>query len=245
MRTLQLFAALAVAPILALAQDPPVPAPGQAAIDRLQTVLPPEIAEQVIQLVTDATNRGLPGQSVALRALEGVARTRSGEAALAAARELVESLAASRDALQASGATADASEIVAGATAMQLGVSGEDVSALASHAPSGRTLAVPLAVLGALVNRGLPSDDALAAVLARLEAGAGDAHLVEMPGAAGQLLANGRSASEVGLALASGAAGFGVPPAGVPGGVPTNIGIPQPPVPTPPSPPQPPAPPRP
>lgn len=236
MRMVRLLTAVILAPSLALAQVPPAPAPGQAAaIERLNEVLPPDIAADVIQIVTDATNRGLPGQAVALRALEGVAKTRSGEAAREAARALVETLAASRDALQAGGRSGDDSEIVAGATAMELGVSGAAVSELAKSAPSGRSLAVPLAVLGALVGRDLPADNALAAVRERLAARVSDAQLVEMPGEAGRLLAEGMKPSEVGLTLASGKAGFAVPPYGAPSGVPTNTGRsgdrPQPPTP--------------
>lgn len=239
MRMLRFLAALILAPRLALAQAPPGPAPGQAtAIERLQAVLPPDIAADVIQLVTDATNRGLPGEAVALRALEGVTKTRSGDAAREAARALVEHLAASRDALRTGGRGGDASEIVAGATAMELGVSGADISAIAKETPSGRSLTVPLAVLGALVGRGLPADDAVAAVQQRLAARVTDGELVEMPGEAGRLLAEGMRPTEVGLALASGKAGFAVPPYGAPSGVPTNTGRPA-------DRPQPPTPPRP
>jgi len=87
----------------------------------------------------------------------------------------------------------------------------------ASLAPSGRSLAVPLAVIGALVNRGLASDGALQAVLDRLTARASDADLVEMPGEAGRLLAAGYKPSDVGRALSA---------AGRPSGVPANGGRP-------------------
>ncbi|HXF96785.1 MAG TPA: hypothetical protein VNI61_11860 [Gemmatimonadales bacterium] len=220
--------ALLVAPGIAAAQDQAVPRLGQgqeAALARLREVLPADVAERVIAIVTEATNHGLPGLSVAERALEGVAKGRSGEEVRAAAEAFARDLAASRAAIQQAGRTPDPSEIEAGATAMGLGVDRKAISALASSAPFGRSLAVPLAVIGALVNRGLPSDAALDAVLARLNDRASNTELVEMPGEAGRLIAEGMRPSEVGLALASQRAGRTVP-AGPPANVPRNNGRP-------------------
>lgn len=208
MRTVKLVTGLALLPLLLAAQQSPV--------DRLQAVLPADVANEVMGIVTDATNHGLPGDAIAERALETVAKARSGADAVAAAQALAADLAAAHDAIVGAGRTPDASEIEAGATAMELGVDGATVSALVSAAPSGRSLAVPLAVLGALVNRGLPSDDALQAVSDRLTARSSDAQLVEMPGEAGLLIAQGYKPSDVGPAL-------GV---GRPAGLPANGGRP-------------------
>lgn len=209
MRTVKLLSWLALLPALLAAQQSPV--------DRLRAVLPADVADQVIAIVTDATNRGLPGRAIAERALEGIAKGRSGAEVRAAALALAADLAGAHDALVRAGRTPDASEIESGATAMELGVDGATVSALASSAPSGRSLAVPLAVIGALVNRGLPSDGALQAVLDRLHArAASEADLVEMPGEAGLLIARGYRPSDVGRALG----------AARPAGVPANGGRP-------------------
>jgi hypothetical protein len=206
MRTLKLMAGLALLPVVLAAQ--------QNTIDRLRAVLPGDEADRVIALVTDATDHGLPGQAIADRALETVAKSRSGAEAVAAAQALAADLSSGRDALTAAGRTPDASEIEAAATAKQLGVDGAAVSALASKAPSGRSLAVPLAVIGALVRRGLRSDDALAAVQERLSNRATDAELASMPGDAGRLIAEGYRPSDVGRALG----------AGRPAGLPANGG---------------------
>lgn len=208
MRTLKLLSCLAMLPVLLAAQQSPV--------DRLRDVLPADVADQVIAIVTDATNRGLPGRAIADRVLEGIAKGRSGGEVRTAALALAADLGAAHDALVRAGRTPDASEIEAGATAMALGVDGATVSALASEAPSGRSLAVPLAVIGALVNRDLPSDDALQAVLDRLNARASEAELVEMPGEAGLLIARGYKPSDVGRTLG----------ASRPAGVPANDGRP-------------------
>ncbi len=209
MRVLRFLCWLALLPPLLSAQQNPV--------DRLRAVLPADVADKVIAIVTDATSRGLPGQAIADRALEASAKGRSGAEAAAAAQALAADLAGARDALKSAGRSPDASEIEAGATAKELGVDGSTISALASSAPSGRSLAVPLAVIGALVNRGLPSDGALQAVLDRLHARASDPDLEEMPGEAGRLIAEGYKPSDVGRSLSA---------AGRPSGVPTNGGHP-------------------
>jgi hypothetical protein len=78
-----------------------------------------------------------------------------------------------------------------------------------------RTMAVPLLVLGGLVDRGLPSDEALAAVRMRLAAGDGDGELLRnFPGVA-RGLTRGMAPEEAGRAMERGFAGFNVPVAGV------------------------------
>lgn len=209
MRTVKLLSALVLLPALLAAQ--------QEAVDQLRAVLPAAVAEKVIAIVTDATSRGLPSEAIANRALEATAKGQSGAEALAAAQAVAANLASARDALQSAGHVPGVSEIEAGATAKELGVDGHTISALASAAPSGRSLAVPLAVIGALVKRGLPADAALQSVLDRLQAHASDADLAAMPGEAGRLIAEGYKPSDVGRSLSS---------AGRPSGVPTNGGHP-------------------
>lgn len=205
MRTLKLIAGLALLPVALPAQ--------QNWNDRL-AALPDDVREKVVQIVTDAASRGLPGQPIADRALETIAKSRSGAEAVAAAQALAADLAGGRDALTSAGRAPDASEIEAAATAKELGVDGAAISDLASSAPSGRSLAVPLAVIGALVDRGLPSDAALQSVLDRLNARASDAELAAMPGQAGRMIAAGYRPSDVGRALS----------AGRPAGLPANGG---------------------
>lgn len=236
-RTLELLLALSLlVPGSLLAQQDPV--------EKLGQVLTPDQAERVMQTVQNALSQGLPGLAIAERALEGVAKGRSGEEVVAAAQELAGQLAAAHHAIESAGRSPDASEIESGANAMALGVDGAAISDLASSSPSGRSLAVPIAVIGSLYDRGLPSDDALAAVKARLESHAADLELLDMPGAAGYMLAQGMKPSDVGLVLASERAGFQFPaglpitPPGPPSGIPTGAGEPG--LPTPPNTPKPP-----
>jgi hypothetical protein len=199
----------------------------QNAVDRLRQVLPAHIADQVIAIVTDATSRGLPGDAVADRALEARAKGRSGDEMVAAARSHSADLASARVALERGGHTPDRGEIESAAGAMKAGVDGQAISELASSAPSGRSLAVPIAVITALMNRGLPSDAALQAVHARLVAKAADRELLDLPGAAGRLIAEGHRPADVGNELGQGRGVSSQVPKGPPATVPAANGRPE------------------
>ena len=203
-----LGAALALVPTLSVAQetDP---------VDRLQEVLPEAVADQVLARVTEARSLGLPAQAMANLALEGVAKGRSAEEVLQAVSVLANEMAAAHGAFEKAGHVPAEGEVEAATAAMRMGVDGDAVSTLASSAPSGRSLAVPLLVLGGLAERGLPADEALAAVRDRLAARAADAELVEGFPGLGRALGQGMRPDQVGPALAAGFAGFQVPVAGI------------------------------
>jgi hypothetical protein len=240
-----LAALLAVAPAArrASAQES---APARAtlpAVDpsaRLREVLPADVAGRVLARIAEARQRGLPAAALEQRALKFAARGIApaaieravGEHAARQARA-TEVLASARGARHPAG-----DEVDAGAEALRQGVDGATIAALARSAPSGRSLAVPLQVLGTLAGRGLPADDALARVQARLAARAGDAEVgalaAEPPGrpAPGQAVAGARRPehagdrgrpTETGRDLAAtrrpgaGGAVGGGPPTGVPG----------------------------
>jgi hypothetical protein len=137
-----------------------------------------------------------------------------------------------RAALEAGGRAPAAAEVEAAARAMELGIDAGTIASLARSSPSGRSLAVPLAVLGGLVARGLPADAALDAVRGRLELGAGDLEISRLPDRAAEFLAAGLDPARAALALARGRAGFDVPVSaipvvpGPPPGIPPNAGKP-------------------
>jgi hypothetical protein len=181
-RTLCIVAA-ALIPVSAAAQQDPV--------ERLGQVLPPEMAAQVMGRVESARAMDLPTQAIANLALEGVAKGRSAEEVLAAVELLVNDMGRAREALQAAGHTPASGEIEAATSALRMGIDGADVSDLARSGPPGRSLAVPLLVMGGLAQRGLPSDQALEAVRARLTARAPDAELLGTFGGPGMGLGRG------------------------------------------------------
>jgi hypothetical protein len=207
------YSALAVAamlmPLAAVAQQDPA--------GRLSEVLPPEVAEQVLERVETARAAALPAQAVANLALEGVAKGRTAAEVLAAVELLVADMGRARDALQTAEHQPAAGEIEAATQALRMGVDGAAVSELARSAPPGRSLTVPLLVLGSLAQRGLPSDQALAAVQDRLAARVPDAELLSTFGAPGGARGGGGPPAGVGPGAAGGRGG---PPGGV--GVPVG-----------------------
>ena len=219
-RLVSILALGALWAIPALAQTDPA--------DKLREVLPAGIADQVIAQVEAARSMDLPAQAVANLAMEGIAKGRSAEEVLAAVEQLGIDLGRAREALQNASASLEGGNLEAATAAMRMGVDPEAVSALAQAQTSGQSLAVPLLVLGGLVERGLPSDEALAAVRDRLASGVGDPELLgDFPDVA-QGLGQGMKPDELGTALAGGFAGFEVPVAGiaVPVGPPSEGGMP-------------------
>lgn len=204
MRTLFLWVAMAT--IVAAPVTAQVPAADPST--RLREVLPADVAERVIARIAEARARALPAPAVAAlenRALKFAARGIAPADVERAVSQHADRMMRSREAIEsARTARASGEEIDAGAEAMRQGVDGAAVSELAKTAPSGRSLAVPLFVLGQLVERGLPSDDALERVRERLTARASDRDLERMPADAARERAGDRGANAPGRDRVSG-----------------------------------------
>ena len=237
----RLFAAVSLAALLGvptLAAQTPANDPSA----RLKEVLPADIAERVLAKIADARSHGLPASALEQRALKFAAKGVPPRDIERSVNEHAERLEESKTALASAREQKPTDEeIEAGAETMRKGVDGSAVSALAKSAPSGRSLAVPLFVIGGLIDRGLPSDDALKRVSERLQARASDADLERMPrelpaqavagranrpAETGRDLAATKRPASAGAGSQGGAAGG--PPAGVPvggaGKKPTNPG---------------------
>ena len=187
---------------------------------RLREVLPADVAERVIARIAEARSHALPSAALENRALKFAAKGVPAADIEKSIREQADRMEKSRNAIEnARTGKATGDEIDAGAEAMRKGVDGAQVSALAKSAPSGRSLAVPLFVIGSLVDRGLPSDAALKRVQERMQGRASDRELEEMPGAIG--LANKPAVTGRDLAATKrpenpGRSPVGGPPANVP-----------------------------
>lgn len=195
---------------------------------KLAEVLPADIAEQVLSTIAAARARGLPAQALESRALKYAARGVNPETIRTEIAAQSQRMDAARGALHSGrGGQAEGEEIEAAADVLAKGIDGAAVSELAQSAPSGRSLTVPLFVLGSLVDRGLPSDEALQRVVERLQARASDADLESLPAQATAGRANrpeqaGRGAGAAGRPAGAGpgaAGGVGIsgPPSGTPG----------------------------
>ena len=237
-----LAALCAAAPLTAQTPSPAAPQAGrskaQDPAERLRAMLPADVAERILAIVAQARAHQLPAEALEGRALKFAMRGENPAAIERAVRDHSVRLAQSQTTLStARGGRPTNDEVEAGAEAIRQGVDGATVSALAKSAPSGRSLAVPLYVLGELAARGLPSDDALARVKERLAAKASDAELEQLPT---QAIGRGNKPAEVGRDVAGtrrpanvggGAGTAGGPPSGVPanagaGGRPAGAGRP-------------------
>ena len=154
---------------------------------RLREVLPADVADRVVARIAAARARELPAEALENRALKFAAKGVAARDIEASVNEQADRMQQAKEAIErARGGQAAGDEIEAGAEVMRKGVDGAQVSELARSAPSGRSLAVPLYVIGNLVDRGLPSDDALARVRDKLSTRASDRELEDIPGSVAQ-----------------------------------------------------------
>jgi hypothetical protein len=196
---------------------------------RLRQMLPADVASRMFAVIGKARAAGLPADALENRALKFAVKGVDPRAIEKSVAEQAERMERVRDALQRARARKPAGdEIDAGAEAMRKGVDDVRVVAFAKDAPNDRSLAVPFYVIGSLLDRGLPSDSALARVEERLRAHASDRDIEKLAlDAPGTSRNEGARGAEMGRALGAtkrpgGAAGTGGgsaggPPAGVPG----------------------------
>lgn len=233
-RHILVFSGLVLA-LAAVGADVAAQTPARDPSDRLREVLPSNVANRVLARIAAARSRGLPEQALENRALKFAARGVSAGDIERSVTDHIARMEHARTAIDTvrRGRHADAGEIEAGAEAIRHGVDGAKVSELASSAPSGRSLAVPLFVIGSLVDRGLPSDAALQRVLARMQQRASDRDLEQLPGDvatrgrpddAGRGAAGDRGPPPHAGGPGRGVGGAGGPPGGRPANVPANPG---------------------
>ncbi len=241
-RTRRLAGLIAVASIATICASQPLWAQSSdataSASARLTKVLPPDVAQRILARIAAAHQQGLPGNALEQRALKFAAKGVSPAAIETSIDEQANRMAQANKVLQtARGRKPSGDEIDAGAEAMRKGVDGAKVQALAKSAPSGRSVAVPLYVVGSLIDRGLAADEALRRVQDRLLARADDATLERMPGelpvqaAAGQShrpdgpgRGVGAAKRPTGVGTGGGVGGNGNGVGGPPPGVPANPG---------------------
>lgn len=143
--------------------------------DPLRTALDSAAAVRLRAAITSATNLGLPGSALESRVLRLAARGVSMADIERSVGEDWARMSTMRGVLQrALGRTPAADEVEAAAELARRGVGPKPIAALATAAPSGRSVAIPLFVVGSFVDLGQPPDSVLARVSAQLAAGAAD-----------------------------------------------------------------------
>jgi len=160
---LALAAASAAASARAGAQD-----------SRLVAQLDPATQQRVSAVIEHARAASLPVEPLVDKALEGARKHAPPPRIVEAVTSLAARLDSSRVAL---GMGSTEAELVAAASALQAGVGPQVLSQLRQERV-GRSLAIPLVVLGDLVTRGVPHDTASALILLVAHEGLGDETLL-------------------------------------------------------------------
>jgi len=144
---------------------------------QLRQVLPASVADHVLATIADARDHSLPAAALEQQALR---LSRKGAKPADIQKSIdrsAEDMKKTKGALEKSGHKPNSDEIVAGSALMGRGVDGKLVSGLAKSAPSGRSLAVPMYVIGTLMDRGLKSNAAFTRISTRLTQKATDKQL--------------------------------------------------------------------
>jgi hypothetical protein len=151
--------------------------------DRLRSILPHEIVDQVMKEMDGARARQLPAGVLEYRALELAAKGTAASDILQEIAAQHQSLWLGRESLRAGGRPAASDdEIEAAGLVLRNGADEEAICVLATATPADRSLAVPLVVVSTLLRRGLPAADVMAAMRVWIEGGATDTELHDLAG---------------------------------------------------------------
>lgn len=185
---------------------------------RVRGALPQEAADIVVGQLEAMAVDGLPQAPVVNLVLEGVSKGHPPAVIVGAVEALVSDIIDARAAFEGSGRNPSAREVESATTALRMGVDPTTITELVRAAPQGRSLEVPLLVLGGLAQSGMPADQALATLQQGLVADRADVDLVRGLSNRGTGRASGPPPGAGGGAAAGGGGGQG--PGGAGGSVP-------------------------
>ncbi len=153
--------------------------------ERAQRTLPPQVFDNLSELVGELGADGVPDGPLYNKALEGVAKGVPPEMLLPAVRAYATRLG---DARQALGPNAGVPLIVAAADAIQRGVSPDVIRSLPSDRPRSP---VAMLVLADLLESGVPADRALAILRQVMQQRTRDATILDIPARVRRLIRDG------------------------------------------------------
>lgn len=219
MRAIALFSLTLALPAALAGQD--------ARLDRIRQAYPAEVASRIEAILADAEAMNVPVEPLVSKALEGAAKGVPGERVVTALSSYAGRL---EEAASLVGGDRDADDVVAAADALKRGVPSQAVRSLAGG--SSGDVAIPLVVLGDLIEAGVPVDGAYDVVEDALARRPRAEELLAIPAAVRRLIREGKlpdeAASAVGIAIAQGqlpaAVGGGGPGVGPPSGPPVPPG---------------------
>lgn len=160
---------------------------------RLAGRVSPEVAALVQELATSAASRGLPIDPLIQKAIEGSAKGIPADRVATALRALAGQLDDAAVALRQAGpARPDTDAIAAGAFALNAGLSGRHVTALALASRAPYSVAASLRVASTLAAMGVPADEVVDLVSQVIKAGGPASEVLGLPSQVMAGVSNGR-----------------------------------------------------
>ena len=154
----------------------------------------PAVVRAVDSALAQAAARGLPGEPLIQKAIEGTAKGAPPERVVAAVGVLLARLETASGALRAGGITSPApAAIQAGAFALAAGLDSAAVSSLSRAAPTAQAVEVTLSVSATLAAIGVPAAQVLEVVSQALRSGEPPAALLSLPAQVQAGIARGAS----------------------------------------------------
>jgi hypothetical protein len=171
---------------------------GQADVKgRLAGRVPPGVVGAVQRLVDSAATKGLPVGPLVEKAIEGSAKGVEPARVLSAVRAVLGRLTEAAIALRSGeGVTPGTDAIEAGAFALNVGLSAEQLRTLAAHTRAPFALAATLRVAATLVALGVPGKDAVRLVRDEIDAGRAPGDVLDLPRQVQMGMAGGASAAQ-------------------------------------------------
>jgi hypothetical protein len=188
MRSITTLILILTFPSVVLAQD--------ARMERIRQVYPVGAVVEIEGILAEAEAQGVPTDPLIAKALEGAAKGVPADRVVAALSAYRERLGESRSLI---GSGRGAAEVVAGADALRRGVPGQTMRSLAGEHEG--DLAVPLVVLGDLMDAGVPVDNAYMVVQNALQHRHGPEEMLAIPGAVRRMTREGQTPSQAANAV--------------------------------------------
>lgn len=191
-------------------------------LERIRTTLPTVAVERIEASIAEAQRQGLPVAPLLDKAVEGIAKNVPGERIAGAVQVLTRELARAQTLLRG-GAPHTPADVAAVADALRREVPEPSIRRLRERAGEGEPVALAVHILGDLMDRGVPSNQALGVIEAWRERGARADELRELPAAVERLMRQGARPEQAAAAVAGAMRGGGPPGlVGNPGGGPPN-----------------------
>lgn len=190
------------------------PATGQQApdprLERIRAELPAAAVQQIERQLQRARDQRLPLEPLLDKAVEGMAKGVAGARIAGAVAQLGTQLGEARG-LLGTGATPPAADITAVADALRRGVPDHAIRRIAERAGPDGLIALEVHAVGDLMDRGVPAEQALAAVEAWRARGDGPAGLRELPAAVERLIRQGTLPAHAAAAVTGAIHAYGPP----------------------------------